>query len=260
MAYETILLDIKDRIATVTVNRPDKMNALNAQVISELTNAFLSLKDNADAGVVILTGAGPKAFVAGADIAQFPELDPVAARRLAKKGQHLTRVMETLGKPVVAAVQGWALGGGCEIAMACTMRIASEKAVFGQPEVTLGLIPGYGGTQRLPRLVGLGRALELILTGRTVRADEALRIGLVNRVVPPDKVMEEAESVAKKILAVGPRAVEYALEATNRGVHTSLQQGLDLEADWFSRAFATEDMKEGTKAFLEKRKPNFQGR
>ncbi|MHC4605601.1 MAG: enoyl-CoA hydratase/isomerase family protein [Planctomycetota bacterium] len=260
MGYEKIQLEVRDRIAYLTVNRPDKLNALNEQVIGELTEAFLDLRDNPEAGVVILAGAGEKAFVAGADISQFPEMTPTTARKIARKGQHLTRLIETLGKPVICAVQGYALGGGCELAMACTIRIASEKAVFGQPEVKLGLIPGYGGTQRLPRLVGLGRAMEIILTGSNVKADEALRIGLVNRVVPPDQLMATAEKIANKILAVGPKAVEFALDVTGRGMEMPLAQALELEADGFARTATTQDMPEGTKAFLEKRKPDFKGK
>ena len=259
MAFGTILVQAQDGIATVTVHRPEKLNALNVAVIAELTSAFLALRDDPSIGAVILTGAGEKAFVAGADIAGLSTLDPQAARENASLGQRLTLLMENLGKPVLAAINGFALGGGCELALACTMRIAAEGAKLGQPEVKLGIICGYGGTQRLPRLVGRGRALELLLTGEPVDAAEALRIGLVNRVVPREKLLEEARSIARKILAVGPIAVRRTLEAVGRGLDTTLEEGMALEADLFGGCFGSQDMKEGSAAFLEKRPPRFTG-
>ncbi|MBI2931657.1 MAG: enoyl-CoA hydratase/isomerase family protein [Planctomycetes bacterium] len=260
MAYETLKLEERDAIAVVTVNRPDKFNALNTQVIAELADCFTTLRSNAAIRAVILTGAGEMAFIAGADISVLAELDPQEARENAMRGQRLTELIENLGKPVIAAVNGFALGGGCELAMACTLRIASENAKFGQPEVKLGIIPGYGGSQRLPRLVGKGRALELILTGEHIDAQEAWRIGLVNRVVKRDQLLAEAESVARKILAVAPVAVRYSIEAVNGGLETPLTEGLALEANLFGMCFTTRDMKEGTGAFLEKRPPKFTGK
>ncbi len=261
MAYETLIVEKReDRIAVVTINRPKVLNALNATVIDELEKCFKELQADPDVGVVILTGAGEKAFVAGADITGLVELDPLDGKRFAEKGQAVFNLIENLGKPVIAAINGYALGGGCELAMACTIRIASEKAKLGQPEVNLGIIPGYGGTQRLPRLVGKGRAMELILTGRMVDAQEAYQMGLVNKVVPPDKLLDEAIEMAKTILSKGPLAVKFAMEAVNRGLEVSLEDGLKIEADLFGMCCATEDKVEGTKAFLEKRKPNFQGK
>ncbi len=260
MGYETLIVEKRDRIAIVTINRPKVLNALNATVIEELGRCFSELKDDPEVGAVILTGAGEKAFVAGADISGLVELDPLEGKMFAEKGQAVFNLIENLGKPVIAAINGYALGGGCELAMACTIRIASEKAKLGQPEVNLGIIPGYGGTQRLPRLVGKGIAMELILTGRMVDAQEAYQIGLVNKVVPPEKLMDEAVEMAKTILSKGPLAVKFAMEAVNRGLEVNLEEGLKIEADLFGMCCATEDKVEGTKAFLEKRKPNFKGK
>ncbi len=260
MAYETLIVEKKENIAIVTINRPKVLNALNATVIDELERCFKELQQDPEVGAVILTGAGDKAFVAGADITGLVELNPLEGKRFAERGQAVFNLIENLGKPVIAAINGYALGGGCELAMACTIRIASEKAKLGQPEVNLGIIPGYGGTQRLPRLIGKGRAMELILTGRMVDAQEAYQIGLVNKVVPHDKLMDEAIEMAKTILSKGPLAVKYAMEAVNRGLEVSLEEGLRIEADLFGICCATEDKVEGTKAFLEKRKPNFQGK
>jgi enoyl-CoA hydratase len=248
------------RLATVTVNRPEKLNALTRATIDELRTAFEELGADSEVAGVILTGAGEKAFVAGADIGELNDLGPVAAREHALCGQQLCRTIETLGKPVIAAVQGFALGGGCELAMACTLRVAGEKARFGQPEVKLGLIPGFGGTQRLGRLVGRGSALELLLTGEMIDAREAHRLGLVNRVVPQDQVMEEATTLMASILERGPLAVRYTLEATHQGLELPLEDGLRLEANLFALTFATEDKAEGTRAFLEKRPPVFRGK
>ncbi len=258
--YQNIEVAREGRLATVTVNRPEKLNALTRATIDELHAAFEELGGDAEVGGVILTGAGEKAFVAGADIGELNDLGPVAAREHALCGQALCRTIETLGKPVVAAVQGFALGGGCELAMACTLRVAGEKARFGQPEVKLGLIPGFGGTQRLGRLVGRGSALELLLTGEMIDAREAHRLGLVNRVVPQDQVMEEARTLMASILERGPLAVRYTLEATHQGLELPLEDGLRLEANLFAITFATEDKVEGTRAFLEKRPPAFRGK
>ncbi len=261
MAYDTLIVEKReDGIAVVTINRPKVLNALNATVIDELEKCFTELKDDPQVKAVILTGAGDKAFVAGADISGLVELNPLQGKEFAERGQRVFNLIENLGKPVIAAINGYALGGGCELAMACTLRVASEKAKLGQPEVNLGIIPGYGGTQRLPRLVGKGRAMELILTGRMVDAQEAYQIGLVNKVVPHEKLMDEAIELAKTIMSKGPLAVKYAMEAVNRGLEVSLEEGLRIEADLFGICCATEDKTEGTKAFLEKRKPNFQGR
>ena len=258
-SFATLRVEERDRVAIVTINRPDKLNALDATVFTELVAAFEGFRDRKEIGAVILTGAGEKAFIAGADIAVLAQSDAAKARENARRGQAFTRLLETLGKPVIAAINGFALGGGCEIAMACTIRIAADHAKLGQPEVKLGLICGYGGSQRLPRLVGRGRALELLLTGDPIDAAEALRIGLVNRVVKKEELLAQAEAIARKILATGPIAVKYTLEAVDRGLDLPLDQALVLEADYFGRCFETKDMREGARAFLEKRKPNFTG-
>ncbi len=258
MSYEKLHVEIEDRIATVTIDNP-KVNALSGAVLEELAEAFKELKHNPEVGVIILTGAG-KAFVAGADISELNKLNLFQAKRYARIGQHLMGRIENSPKPVIAAVNGFALGGGCEIAMACTMRIASENALFGQPEVKLGLIPGFGGTQRLARLVGEGRAMEILLTGENLNAAEAYRIGLVNRVVPADKLMDEVKDLAKKILAVGPVAVRLAKDACHRGLSMDQDAGMKLESDLFGMCFATGDAKEGTAAFLERRTANFTGK
>lgn len=260
MPYDTITLEVRDSVAFLTVNRPDKMNALNADVIGELGAAADEIASREDVAGAIITGAGPKAFVAGADIAELAPLAPFEAKAVAQKGQEAFRKIETCGKPVIAAVNGFALGGGCELAMACHVRVASEKARFGQPEVKLGLIPGYGGTQRLPRLVGKGRAMEIILSGRMVAADEALDMGLVSKVVPPEQVLEEAEKTLRGILGMGPIAVRLAIEAVDQGCDMALEDGFELEANLFGLVAASEDKAEGTKAFMEKREPNFTGR
>ncbi|MFH1311610.1 MAG: enoyl-CoA hydratase-related protein [Candidatus Eisenbacteria bacterium] len=260
MPYENVLVEKKDNIAYVTVNRPKVLNALNVKTVLELTDIFETLAGDNDVQAVVLTGSGEKAFVAGADITEFLKLSADGARDYAKRGQNLFNMIERLGKPVIAAVNGFALGGGCEIAMACTYRIASENAKFGQPEVSLGLIPGFGGTQRLPRLIGKGRAMEIILTGNPIDAETAERFGLVNRVVPQDELIEACEKAAKTIAKRGPLAVKYCLEAVDRGLNMSLDDGLVLEADLFGLVFASEDSKEGTTAFVEKRKPDFKGK
>jgi enoyl-CoA hydratase len=260
MTYENLIVETRDRIARVTVNRPKVLNALNEKTIREIHAAFASFREDAAVGVVILTGAGEKAFVAGADINELAVMTALGGEASSRLGQEAFAAIENLGKPVIAAVNGFALGGGCELALACHMRFASENAKLGLPEVGLGIIPGYGGTQRLPRLVGLGRALELIATARMIDAAEAHRIGLVNAVVPQADLLAHCERVAGEILAKGPVAVRFAMDAAIRGLETDLQHGLERESVAFGLASATEDMREGLKAFLEKRKPAFTGR
>jgi enoyl-CoA hydratase len=260
MAYETLLYEKRDGIGTITINRPEKLNALNRKVMEELHACAASARDDGEVRVVILTGAGEKSFVAGADISELAVQTPVGGKEMSLTGQRTLDLIENLGKPVIAAVNGFALGGGCELAMACTLRLASENARFGQPEVKLGIIPGYAGTQRLPRLVGKGRALELILTGDQVTAQEAYRIGLVNQVVPLKDLMAAAETLARKIMANGPLAVRFAMEAVNHGLEMSEAEGQFLEATLFGLCCTTEDKNEGTRAFLEKRPAKFTGR
>jgi enoyl-CoA hydratase len=260
MTFSTLLYDLADGIARITINRPDKLNALNATVIAELDRAIAELERDPDVRGVVLTGAGPKAFVAGADIAEIAAQGPLEGKARALEGQRVFRRLERCGKPVVAAVNGFALGGGCELAMACHLRVAAEGARFGQPEVKLGIGPGYGGTVRLPRLVGRGRALELLLTGQMIDAQEALRIGLVNRVVPMDRLLGESEQLLRAIVENGPLAVRACLEAVDAGLDVGLDEALLLEANLFGLLSGTADMKEGTAAFLARRKPEFQGR
>jgi len=259
MSYETLLYEVRKGIAHVTINRPQKLNALNHRAIVELVACFEQIGRAAEVAGVILTGAGEKAFVAGADINELAALTPAEARDTALRGQALMNDIEHLGRPVVAAVNGFALGGGCELAMACTLRIASENASFGQPEVKLGIIPGYAGTQRLPRLVGKGRALEMILNAEPISAQEAWRIGLVNRVVGPSELIPAAEEALQKIMANSPLAVRHALEAVHRGMEMAEAEGEQLEAAMFGLCCASADMKEGTRAFLEKRPAQFKG-
>ncbi len=259
MPYSTLLFDLADGIARITVNRPDKLNALNATVIRELGDAVTRVEREAEVRGVILTGAGTKAFVAGADIAELAGQGPVDGRLRAIEGQTAFRRLERCGKPVIAAVNGFALGGGCELAMACHLRVASEGARFGQPEVKLGIGPGYGGTVRLPRLVGKGRALELLLTGGMIDAAEAYRIGLVNKVVSADRLLAECEQMLKTILENGPLALRACLEAVEAGMDLSVDGALQLEAGYFGLLSGTADMREGTQAFLEKRKAAFRG-
>jgi enoyl-CoA hydratase len=258
--FENITYEVKGSIGYITMNRPKVMNALNRRTVEELNAAFHAAKEDATVEGIILTGAGEKAFIAGADIAELSAIDGEQAGEFCKKGQEALLFLETLGKPVIAAVNGFALGGGCETAMACTMRIAAENAKFGQPEVKLGIIPGYGGTQRLPRLVGKGRALQLILTGDLIDAHEALRIGLVNEVVPATELISRCEAILKQITANAPLAIRYSIDAVNEGVDTDLSAGLKLEAKYFALAAGTEDKKEGTSAFIQKRAPQFQGK
>jgi enoyl-CoA hydratase len=250
----------KGAFAYVTVNRPKVLNALNKATWADLRTAFEDARDDAAVRGVILTGAGDKAFIAGADISELARVTAFEAEQSSRFGQEVLDLIEDLGKPVIAAVNGFALGGGCETAMACTIRIAAEHAQFGQPEVKLGLVPGGGGTQRLPRLVGKGRALQLILSGGMISAQEAYRIGLVNEIVPAADLITRAEAILKQISANAPIAVKFALEVTNKGLETSQSEGLLLEASYFGLCAATEDKKEGTSAFLEKRAPQFHGR
>lgn len=259
MTFENLTLAVADRIATLTVNRPDKLNALNGATIAELDRAIEELRARDDVGGVILTGT-QRAFVAGADIGELSSQRPMDAKVRAAYGQHVFNKFEQSPKPVIAAVNGFALGGGCELAMACHIRLASESAKFGQPEVKLGITPGYGGTQRLPRLVGRGRALQLLLTGEMIDAQEALRIGLVNRVVPPAELIPAAEAMMRQILANAPLAVALCIEAVNRGYNATQDDGLNLEANHFAILSGTTDMVEGMAAFLGKRPPNFTGR
>ncbi len=257
---ENVLYEKKGAIAYVTLNRPKVLNALNQRTWQDLRAAFEDARDDADVRGAILTGAGDKAFIAGADIGELAQITAVEAERSSTFGQGVLNLIENLGKPVVAAINGFALGGGCETAMACTIRLATESARFGQPEVKLGVPPGGGGTQRLPRLVGKGRALQLILSGEMISAQEAYRIGLVNEVVPAADLIPRAEAILKQIFANAPLAVRYSLEAVNKGLETSQTEGLALEASFFGLCAGTEDKQEGTRAFLEKRAPQFQGR
>lgn len=258
--YTTLSFTVAERIARVTIERPDKLNALNAAVIAELGEAATQIAGDPAVGGAILTGAGAKAFVAGADISEISGQGAMDGRERSLAGQRVFRSLERCGKPVIAAVNGFALGGGCELAMACHLRVASENAKFGQPEVKLGIGPGYGGTVRLPRLVGRGRALELLLTGAMIDAQEALRIGLVNRVVPADRLLAESEALLHTILDNGPLAVRACLEMVDAGGDMTVDEALLLEANYFGLLSATSDMHEGTRAFLEKRKASFEGK
>jgi enoyl-CoA hydratase len=260
LTLANVLYGKKGNIAYITVNRPKVLNALNTPTWSDLRKAFEDARDDAAIRGVILTGAGDKAFIAGADISELAQVSAVEAEQSSRFGQEVLDLIENLGKPVIAAVNGFALGGGCETAMACTIRIAVEGAKFGQPEVALGLVPGGGGTQRLPRLVGKGRALQLILSGEMITAQEAYRIGLVNEIVSAAELIQRAEAILTKIASNAPIAVKFALEAANKGMETSQGEGLLLEASYFGLCAATEDKKEGTTAFLEKRAPQFRGR
>jgi enoyl-CoA hydratase len=259
MHFETLTFAVADRIATITVNRPDKLNALNDATIAELSHAIDAVRTRADIGGAILTGAG-RAFVAGADISELQSQGPVDAQRRSRVGQMIFGKFESSPKPVVAAVNGFCLGGGCELAMACHVRIAAEAAKFGQPEVKLGIVPGYGATQRLPRLVGRGRALQLLLTGELIDAQEAYRIGLVNRVVPGGELLVAAQQLLEAMIANAPLALAGCIELVDRGIHQPLEDAQRIEADHFGLLSATDDMKEGMRAFLEKRPPQFTGR
>lgn len=260
MAFDTLLLERDGAVATVTINRPKVLNALNSQTIDELRRAMLDLKRDEAVRAIVLTGAGDKSFVAGADINELAVQTPTGGREHALTGQHVFDVIENLGKPVIAAINGYALGGGCELAMACTLRIAADSARLGQPEINLGLLPGYAGTQRLTRLVGKGRAMEMMLTGAPVPAEEAHRIGLVNRVVPAAELMTEARKLAAQLAAGAPIAIRYIINAVNKGLEMAFAEACQYEATLFGLVASTEDMREGTKAFLEKRKAEFKGR
>jgi enoyl-CoA hydratase len=260
MTFETLLIEQDGAVAIVTINRPKVLNALNSQTIAELREAMLAFQRDAAVRAIVLTGAGDKAFVAGADINELAELTPIAGKEHARGGQRVFDLIEQLGKPVIAAVNGFALGGGCELAMACTMRLASDTARFGQPEVNLGIIPGYAGSQRLPRLVGKGLALEILLTGDMVPAQRAFEMGLVNRVVPAADLMTEARKLGAALASKAPVAVRYILEAVHEGLEMPLAQGQYLETALFGAIASTDDTREGTRAFLEKRKAEWKGK
>ena len=260
MGYENLLYEVKEQIARITVNRPNVLNALNRKTVEELGECFDAARRDDSVRVLIITGAGEKAFVAGADINELAKRTAIDGKDFALFGQEIFHRLETMGKPSIAAINGFALGGGCELALSCTIRIASRNAKIGQPEVKLGILPGYGGTQRLARLCGKGVAHEMILSGEMITAEEALRMGLVNRVVELAELLPAAESIAKKIIANAPLAVKYAMEAVERGMEMPQEEGLFLEAALFGLCCATEDMREGTRAFLEKRPAKFQGR
>jgi enoyl-CoA hydratase len=260
LSLETVLYEKRGGIAYVTLNRPKVLNALNKRALADLRAAFEDARDDAEVKGAIITGSGDKAFIAGADINEVATDTPVEAEQKTRHGQAVMDLIENLGKPVIAAVNGFALGGGCETALASTIRIASENAKFGLPEVKLGIIPGYGGTQRLPRLVGKGHALRMILTGEMIDAQEAYRIGLVNEVVPAAELISRAEAILKKMTGNAPLSVKYALQAVNKGLETSLPEGLLIESSLVAICTSTEDKKEGTSAFLEKRVANFKGR
>ena len=257
---DILLIEKKDRVATVTLNRPEVLNALNAATVIELGRVFEDIAQDDAVGVIIVTGAGEKAFAAGADISELIKHDPLTGQAMAERGQRVLRRLETMGKPSIAAVDGFALGGGCELAMACTIRIASDRARFGQPEVNLGVIPGYAGSQRLPRLVGKGVAMDLTLTGRMIDAEEALRIGLVTQVVPHGELKSAARATADTLLKKGPLALRAAMDVIDRGYDMDFENACKLEATSFGVLCASEDMTEGLSAFLEKRKPDFKGR
>jgi enoyl-CoA hydratase len=260
MTFDNLLLERDGAVAVLAINRPKVLNALNAQTLDELRRAILELKHDSTVRAVVITGSGEKSFIAGADINELAVQSPTDGREHAIRGQHVLDLIEHMGKPVIAAINGYALGGGCELAMACTIRIAAETAKLGQPEINLGIIPGYAGSQRLARIVGRGRALELLLTGDQITAHEAYRIGLVNRVVPGADLMKEARGLAAALAAKAPVAVHYILEAVHKGLEMPFPQAQIFEATLFGLVAATEDMHEGTKAFLEKRKPDFKGR
>jgi enoyl-CoA hydratase len=260
MPFDNLLLERDDAVALVTINRPQVLNALNLATLDELRRVILDLKKDPSVRAVILTGSGDKAFVAGADVNELAVQTPIAGREHALAGQHVLDLLENMGKPVIAAINGYALGGGCELALACTLRIAADTARLGQPEINLGILPGYAGTQRLPRLVGKARAMELILTGAQISASEAERIGLVNRVVPAAVLLVEAKKLAAALSRQAPIAVRYIIDAINRGLEMPFVEGCRFEATLFGLVASTEDMREGTRSFLEKRKPEFTGK
>ncbi len=260
METSNIILDRKEPIAIVTINRPDKLNALNVATVESLGNNMHSLNEDNSIRAIVLTGAGQKAFVAGADISEITQLDQSTGEAFAARGQKVFRYIETMRKPVIAAVNGFALGGGCELAMACHIRIAATNARFGQPEINLGIIPGYGGTQRLPRLIGLSNALHLLSSGEMISAEKALQLGLVSEVVESEKLMERAIALATSLSQKAPLALQFILEAVYKGMDTDMDSALAIEAHLFGKSCGTEDMKEGTSAFLHKRNPIFKGK
>jgi len=260
MSYKNLLYDTAERLTTITINRPKSLNALNYETLEQLRDAFTRAKNDPETKVVLITGAGEKAFVAGADLNELALLNPMTGKEVSEKGQALLWLLENLGKPTIAVVNGFALGGGTELALACTMRVASPNAKFGLPEVGLGFIPGYGGTQRLSRLVGKGRAMEIILSAEPIDAQEAYRIGLINKIFPKESLMEDSRKFARKFSQKGAIALRLAMEAVHHGLEMSLEKGLELEASLAGLTWATEDVKEGTQAFLEKRKPIFKDR
>lgn len=260
MAYENVLLEKEDRVAILSINRPKALNALNNDTLLEIRSAITDIKEDAGIDVVIITGAGDKAFVAGADISFMQPLSAVEGRAFGALGQEVFRMIEAMEKPVIAAVNGFALGGGCELAMCCDFRVASTKAKFGQPEVGLGITPGFGGTQRLPRLVGSGMAKQMLYTADVIDANEALRVGLVNSVVEPEELMDFVKKIAKRIISKAQVAVRLSKAAANEGMQTDIDRGMTIEADVFGLCFATDDQKEGMSAFIEKRKPGFVGK
>ena len=260
MSYENLLYEKRDRIGFITFNRPKVLNALNRKTMEELRDLLIAAREDDEVRVLILTGAGEKSFVAGADIGELAVQTPVSGKETAAFGQGVLHLLETLGKPSIAAINGFALGGGCEVALACSIRLAAKTAKLGQPEVKLGIMTGYGGSQRLSRLCGKGAANELCLTGEMISADEAERIGLVNHVYDPSELLPAAESLAKKIIANAPLSVKFTMEAINRGTEMPLAEGQYLETTLFGLSAATEDMREGTRAFLEKRPPQFRGK
>ncbi len=257
MNYKNLLYEVNNHVALVTINRPEKLNSLNNETLDELESCFKEIKNDKDVYVVIITGSGEKAFVAGADISELNKLNVISAKAFAEKGQAIFNLIENLSKPVIATVNGFALGGGCELALACHIRFASDRAKFGQPEVNLGIIPGYGGTQRLTRIVGSGRAAELILSGDLIDAEEAYRIGLVNKIFSPEELLNETKKFAEKISSKGQVAISLALKAIVSCDELSESEGQNLESSLFAICCGTEDFKEGTSAFLEKRKPVF---
>jgi enoyl-CoA hydratase len=260
MEYKNLKISFDESIAIITINRPDKLNALNSETLEELKNIFIELKNNSQVSVIVLTGSGEKAFVAGADISELNKLNVISGKEFSEKGQNVFNLIENMNKPVIAAINGFALGGGCELALACHIRFACPNAKFAQPEVNLGIIPGYGGTQRLTKLVNSGRALEYILTGEMIDAEEAFRVGLINKIFPSVELLENTIQFAKKISSKPHNAIKFAIEAVLRNNEVSLKEGLDFEASLFSLCCGTEDFKEGTSAFLEKRKPIFKNK